>query len=124
MRFSLSVETWVALGTFIVVLATILWQLSATLTGLRSERTQMSAEITDMKRAIAELRAALERLDKIPLHELKIAQLEKVVDSQQKQIATLWHKVFSLDKHTAVLRATSEHDLSSFHDTDRPPEDD
>lgn len=118
----MSIEAWVALATLVIGLATILWQLSATLTGLRSERSQMSVEIGLMQKAIAELRAALERLDAVPLHEQRITQLEKMLDYQQKQVATLWTKVFSLDKHTAVLRAVSEHDLSSaLHDTEPPP---
>ena len=115
-----NIELIVGLGTFIIALATILWQLSATLTELRNERRQMSGEIDEMKKAIAELRTALERLGTIPVHEQRIAQLEKVVDQQQKQIAALWSKVFSVDRHLAVVRAVtqSQHDVN---DTDRPP---
>jgi len=119
----MTAETWVGFATLVIALGTILWQLSATLTGLRQERKAMSEEITEMKEAISELRTALSRLDLVPLHDQRLTQLEKLIEAQQKQIATLWQKVFSIDRHVAVVRAVSSHDLSAS-DTDRPPKED
>ena len=115
----MGLETVFALAGLIVTLGTVLWRLSSTLTELRQERKQMHEEIGHMKEAIAGLRNAIEKVNTIPLHGQRIEQLEKLVQAQQEQLSTLWRKVFSIDRHVAVQRAVSGHDIQV--DTDPPP---
>jgi predicted RNase H-like nuclease (RuvC/YqgF family) len=117
----MGLETVLALAGLVVTLGTVLWRLSSTLTELRQERKQMHDEIGNMKEAIFGLRNAIEKVNAIPLHEQRIAQLETLLKAQQDQISTLWRKVFSIDRHVAVQRAVSGHDIRVEDDTDPPP---
>ena len=108
-------------GVVAIVMAIggLIWRLSSLLTQLSVERASMADEIKRMMVTIGELREAIKRIDQLPAHELRINQLESICSRQQEQISSMWKKLYSTDKHLAVLRSHSEHDIS---DSDRPPE--
>ena len=109
-------------GVVAIVLAVggLIWRLSSLLTELSVQRASMQDEIRRMTATIEELREAIKRVEAVPLHEQRITQLESLMQTQQTQIRDMWRKLYSTDKHVAVLRSQSEHDIE-MADTDPPP---
>jgi hypothetical protein len=101
----------------VIAIGSLIWRLSSLLTALSVQRASMAEEMERMLITISELREAIKRVEAIPLHEQRITQLESICKAQQSQISDMWRKLYSADKHLAVLRSQSEHDIS---DSDRP----
>jgi hypothetical protein len=75
----------------------------------------MTDALGELRCGIAELKAGLEALKRVPLLEQRVEQLEKIVhDEVQLKLSALWTKVFSHDKHLAVMqcRQQSQHDIN------------
>ncbi len=67
---------------------------------------EMRKTIYDLQATVVELKAELGEMRKIPLLELRMGQMERVIEHDLAQkVADLWAKVFSMDKHFAVTQA-------------------
>jgi hypothetical protein len=59
----------------------------------------------ELSTAVADWKKDREKLDKVPLTEQRVDQLEDVVAILSTKQETIWTKVFSHDKHLAVAEA-------------------
>ena len=99
------------LGSLIVTV----WRASALVTQLRLALEAVRSSITKIE-------LGLSRLEMIPVHENRIGQLEQLVAHLGEKVETLWRKLFSVDKHVAVLRHQSKPDLQEVTGDSEPPE--
>lgn len=75
--------------------------------------------------AMTEWKDDRKKLETIALHELRIAQLEKLLATMTSRLDAVWRKVFSHDRRIAVIaeRSGSGVDVNEAADTDPPPRD-
>lgn len=79
-----------------------------------TQRAESSAAIAALNAAVAEIKVAVAHLDKIPVMENELARLTDIVHEHSQRLHTAWQKLFSHDKHLAVVqvRQGSSPDLS------------
>jgi hypothetical protein len=71
-----------------------------------------SALSTRVEMSINRLESKLGQIDMVPLVEQRLRQLEEHVHDEMKpKLANLWQKVFSHDKHIAVITRGSKPDM-------------
>jgi C4-dicarboxylate-specific signal transduction histidine kinase len=111
----------IALATLCVSLLgsliAVTWRAAAHATTQATLTTTMQTMIAELKLAIENLREDLKQLKAIPLLEQRISTLEKLHDSLSHKVSSVWQKLFSHDRHIAVVaerqRPGSSPDLSS-----------
>lgn len=109
----------IAFGQLLII-AGLIWRGSAVITELK-EAIRHEREARELlSSALEKVQVALAALNAVPMHELRIKTLEDAVAGLAHRLDSVWRKVFSLDKHVAVVRAHSGHDIESA-DTDPPP---
>ena len=80
-----------------------------------TQRAESQAAVAALNSAVAEIKIAIAHLDKIPVMESQIKTVLDVVAGHGSRLETVWLKLFSHDKHIAVLRESrpgSSPDLS------------
>lgn len=100
--------TNISLALALLTLFGVVWK-GATIAG------EMNAGLSELRVAVMELREGLKQLQKIPLLEQRVGQIETIQTQMISRIATMWDKLFSLDKHIAIqtaVRRASSPDLS------------
>jgi 5-bromo-4-chloroindolyl phosphate hydrolysis protein len=81
---------------------------------------RVEAVAKEMQTAMTEWKDDRKHLGTIALHEKDIGTIKDSISATTKRVDELWRKVFSHDKHIAVIRAQSSHDII-LNDTDPPP---
>lgn len=113
------VATIVGLGIAVVSLLLTLFGLvwkGAAIAG------EMKAGLTELRAAVAELKDAIKLTARVPLLEQRVEQLEGVVlGDLSARMRTVWEKLFSLDKHTAITRERLRQISSPDIDPSEPP---
>lgn len=111
-----------ALLAQLIFIAGILWRASSVITKLETALQKEQEDRGRLEKMVAAMNEGLRQLASIPLHEQRITQLETLLGSATQKVETMWTKIMSLDKHVAVQRALSNHDLTTA-DTDPPGRD-
>ena len=107
----------IAFGQLIVI-AGLIWKGSAVITELKEAIKHEREARTLLASALEKVQIGLAALNTVPLHELRIKTLEDALGATSHRLDSVWRKVFSLDRHVAVVRAHSSHDIA---DSDPPP---
>jgi 5-bromo-4-chloroindolyl phosphate hydrolysis protein len=81
---------------------------------------RVEAVAQEMQKAMSEWKDDRKQLATLALHEKDITTIKDSLIAATKRVDELWRKVFSHDKHIAVIRAQSSHDII-VNDTDPPP---
>jgi hypothetical protein len=100
-------------GTTVTLIDTV-WKAS-------SLATQMTSAITELRASVAKIEIGLVQLAEIPLLKQRVELIESVVNRDvREKLQTVWLKVFSHDKHIAVVRERqiSQHDIEPDEDDD------
>ena len=89
----------VAAATLLMTLLGIVWK-GAVIAG------EMHAGLAELRATVAELKEGLKQLAEVPLLKQRVEQLEHILHSDVRgRLATVWDKLFSLDKRQAVQAA-------------------
>lgn len=104
----------------LVFIAGILWKASSVITRLETALSSEREDRARLEKMVATMNEGLKALAVIPLHEQRIHQLELIAGTTTSKVETMWRKIMSLDKHVAVQRALSDHNIDGG-DTDPPP---
>jgi hypothetical protein len=82
---------------------TILGSLMAAIWKAGSLATKIEIQIDHLTTTSARLEAGIESLKQLPLLTQRVEQLEKHVPEINGRVTTIWTKMFSHDKHLAVI---------------------
>lgn len=104
-------EVIIALAALCV---TLLGSLLVTVWKASSIVTRLETALLTVQGSIAHIEEGLSKLEKIPVHEVRIGQLERLVSSLAERVGELANKLQRLDKHFAIERAKSHPDLEEM----------